>query len=169
MVMLMRSTSWSTWAGRHFSGLLYLLTSVYILVLVAARGIGFYLYALSKKGPIVSQLDDPITQLINFLYFSNSAVGRWYTVGFMLICFVLCFFFRASLKTYLWHTFFYLALPFPILWGMDYLFYSLRDKGGTYSRAGLIITDNAVWSVWLFGLCLLLLSKLLRKVGHAGR
>lgn len=167
MVVWMRSTSSCTRANRLGFGLLYLLTAVYLLVLIAARGIGFYLYALSKDGPIVSGLDDPITRLINFLHFSNSAWVHWYTVAFMLVCFLVCLFFRASLKTYLWHTFFYLTLPFPVLWGMDYLFYTLRDKGGTYSRAGLIITDNAVWSAWLFGLCLLVLVKILRKVGHA--
>lgn len=59
--------------------------------------------------------------------------------------------------------------PDSTLFTGSFSFYSLRDKGGTYSRTGLIITDNAVWSVWLFGLCLLLLSKLLRKIGHAGR
>lgn len=67
------------------------------------------------------------------------------------------------------HSYLFKRRPDSTLFTGSFSFYSLRDKDGTYSRAGLIITDNAVWSVWLFGLCLLLLSKLLRKIGHAGR
>lgn len=42
------------------------------------------------------------------------------------------------------HSYLYKRRLDSTLFTGSFSFYSLRDKDGTYSRAGLIITDNAV-------------------------
>lgn len=146
---------------KYLFGLLYIFTGGYVAFLAAARIIVFCFYLLSESsGPILIEDGNPMEFLLNYLRLANSKFCIYYAVAYVLLCILICLFSQRKIRVYVWHTFLFFVLPFPVLYALNSIFsiFTVQKRVEDYARPGLVITNSDVWRCWIAGFVLMLIA-----------